>query len=322
MAEPTVIDGFVRALVATALAGVALPIVAVLERTRAQRIAGDGSLTVGPRGARTALATALKLLEKRAPRGPDADRLVSTFSPILALVPTLGVLSILPAGPADEPGSTLPLALALPLLATGAVALAGHGGGSRLALLSALRLVALRAAALVVVGLACVAAARSAGSVELADVARAQAAPLWWAVPRWGVLVSPTSFLACLLALAIHAQQVQRMRTEPSLAEPWFGDATGPVLLGYRVFESLDLLACAAILAVVFGGAWHVPGVTSDLGAVHVLTLALKTVGVLTLVVLLRNALPRLAHATAVRTLWLVLAPLALSGALIGALFD
>ena len=47
------------------------------------------------------------------------------------------------------------------------------------------------------------------------------------------------------------------------------------------------------------------------------LVLCAKAVVALFAIVLVRNALPQLSHATAVRAVWLVLAPLAVSGVLI-----
>lgn len=312
MSDPS--DALLRACATFALVGAALPVVAYVERFRGQRTA---TTTVGPRGARTALATAVKLLQKRAPRALEADRLVGNIAPVLALVPTVAVLAVLPVGPDDEPGSTLPLLLSLPLLATGAIALAGHSAQSPLALLSAVRLVALRAAALIVVALAALAPLRAAGTLSLAELARAQALPFFGALPRWGVLAAPTSFLAAVLALAVVAQHVQRTRAEASLTEPWFGDATGPVLLGHRIFESADLLAGAGVIATVFLGAWHVPFLALHDGPVALVALVVKVLGALLCIVAVRNVLPRLTHARAVRALWLALLPLALTGVVV-----
>lgn len=314
MLSETVLAGLVRAAATVVAALVALPLVAWLEGLRGRASTAGGP---GPRGAATAIATAIKLLEKRAPRTAGADRLVHTAAPLLALIPTLAVPAVIPLSPHDPVASTLPFALALPLLSTGAVALAGYAGGSRLAHLAGLRLVALRLSVLVVVAASATAAAHATGAVDLPSIVAAQARPLVGFVPRWTLLLAPTSFLAALVALAIHAQHVLRARTEPSLAEPWLGDATGPVLLGHRVFESLDLVAGACLLAVTFLGGWHIPGVEA---APTVATL-LKVLLALVAILVVRNNLPSLTHAVSLRVCWIVLLPLAVGGTVLLELF-
>ena len=79
------------------------------------------------------------------------------------------------------------------------------------------------------------------------------------------------------------------------------------MLLGHRVFESLDLVAGASILAVLFLGAWHVP----LLAVPEALVTVVKILVVLVAIVVVRNALPVLTPAVALRLCWIVLLPLA-----------
>lgn len=329
-------DGLLRALGTIIAALLAVPFVAWLEGLRGRASAAAGATTapgvvVGPRGAKTAWASAIKLLEKRAPRAADTDRLLHATAPILAVIPTLSVPAIIPLQRGDPVTASLPFVLGLSLLSTGAVALAGWGSGNRLAHLAALRLVALRLSVLVVVAASALAAARAAGTLDLGALVAAQAEPLvplggtsasatgplvgTAAVPRWSILLAPTAFFAALVALAMHAQVILRGRTEPTLAEPWFGGATGPVLLGHRVFESLDLLAGGCVLAVVFLGGWHVPLLAAS-GAPIVgpaVTIA-KVAIALIAIVAVRNALPTsLTPALAVRICFVGLLPLAIA---------
>lgn len=317
-----VAEGFLRAVGTVIAAVVALPFVAWVEglRGRASSPSLSPGVVNGPRGALTALATAIKLLEKRAPRALGADRLLHTTAPILALIPTLSVLAIIPLSPHDPVAATLPFALSLPLVSTGAVALAGYGGGSSLAHLAALRLVALRLSVLVVVAAASMSSAHAAGTVDLPSIVNAQAEPfaLPVPVPRWGAFLAPTSFLAALAGLAIHAQHVLRARTEPSLAEPWLGNAIGPVLLGHRVFESLDLVAGASLLAVIFLGGWHAPGVQLPFALASIIKVAIALIAI----VAARNMLPALTPAVSVRICWIVLLPLAVLGLVVLELFE
>ncbi|MBI1949139.1 MAG: NADH-quinone oxidoreductase subunit H [Deltaproteobacteria bacterium] len=303
--------GIVRGLGTFAVALVALPVVAWFEGLRGSRTeAAAGVVSRGPRGALTALATAIKLLEKRAPRTLDADRLLHAVAPVLGLVPTVAVIAVVPLTPGDPVAAPLPFVLALSLFSTGAIALAGVGGGNRLALHTALRLVALRLSVLVVVALGALGSALAAGSLGLPEILAAQARPLVGALPRWGAFLDAPGFAAAVLAFAIHAQRVVRARTVPSLSEPWHGEATGPVLLGHRMFESLDLLASAALIAVLFLGGSHLPWL-DDAGAV---VTVVKLAGALALIVAVRNLLPTLTPGVGVRLCWTALAPLAALG--------
>lgn len=304
-------DGLLRAVGTIVVALLALPFVAWLEGLRGRSAPGAlPGVVAGPRGASTAWATAIKLLEKRAPRTAGTDRLLHAAAPVLAVIPTLAVPAIMPLQRDDPVMATVPFILALSLLSTGAVALAGWGSGNRLAHLAALRLVALRSSVLIVIAASSLAMVRDAGSLDLGAVVETQARVLVGLVPRWGVLIAPTAFFAALVALAMHAQLMSRARSEPSLAEPWFGGATGPVLLGHRVFESLDLLAGACLLAVIFLGGWHLPlgELPGPLVTIGKVALALA------LIVGVRNALPTsLTTALAVRICFIGLLPLAMA---------
>jgi NADH-quinone oxidoreductase subunit H len=306
---------FTRAVLVVFGALLALPFVAWLEGLRGRA----GASVAGPRGARTALATALKLLEKRAPSSAGRDRFLHDIAPMLALVPTVAVPGLLPATPDDPLGVTLPVLLAFLLLATVATALAGFAGDNRLALLGTLRIVLLRVGVIVVIATAALGPAVLAGSSVVAQIVVREAVPLVGVLPSWGVFVSPLGALAACVALAIHAQGTSRARAEATLGEPWLAEASGPVLLGHRVFETLDLLAGAAVIAVVFLGGWHVPGLVEQGAhpAIAALASSCKTAIALAIVLGVRGLLPPLPWAVAVRLCWMVLLPLAGVGALL-----
>ncbi|MCC7070438.1 MAG: NADH-quinone oxidoreductase subunit H [Deltaproteobacteria bacterium] len=317
--DDAVVVGMVRGLGTFAVALIALPVVAWFEGLRGSRTeAASGTISRGPRGALTALATAIKLLEKRAPRTRATDRLLHAVAPVLGLIPTVATLAVVPLTTHDPVAATLPVPLALGLLSTGAVALAGVGGGNKLALHTALRLVVLRLSVFAVVAVGALGSALAAGSIDLTEILSAQARPLAGAVPRWGAFVDVLGFAATVLAYAMHAQRVVRARTVASLSEPWHGEATGPVLLGHRMFESLDLLSGAALIAVLFLGGSHVPGFGDAGAVVTVIKLALA----LALIVVVRNLLPVVTPGVGVRLCWTTLMPTAALGAVVAWLWS
>jgi NADH-quinone oxidoreductase subunit H len=308
-------EDLARAALVVATAFVALPLIAWLERA----LRPTPSAHRRRRSALHAFAVAVKLLEKRAAPAPGTDRTLHATAPLLALLPTMALLGLLPIVPAldDTPSFTGPavgglaLVLALFALTTLSVALAGIAGSNRLALLDALRFIALRGSVLVVVGTAALSLARSTESLDLFDIADAQRATLSLGIPAWGLARAPLAFLAAVVATALLSAQTARMRTEVSLLEPWLIEASGPVLLGHRVWISLDLFAQAALLSSLFLGAGHVPGVTTGAGVVGLAAAIAKALFMAGAIVVLGGALPPLRHGDAVRVCWTLLVPLA-----------
>lgn len=300
-----------------------LPAVSWLEQ-RVRRVgapAGRGPPTSG-----LSLASAIKLLARRTARPEGADRLLHVGAPALAVLPAAALLALLPletaAGGAAAHG-TLLLALSLPFVSTAAVALAGYAGNNRLALLGALRLVILRASVFVVVATGALGAARAARTLLLGDLVASQTRPLVGSLPALGAFVAPLGFLAAVMGLAVLSQHMSRSRAdhEIDLVDPYFVEASGPVLLGFRVFESLELFSGSAFLATLFlGGPW-LPGVVERDGATSIFVAAAVLVAkgllVTALVLAVRRALPPLDHARAVRLCWTLLAPIAAFGLLL-----
>jgi NADH:ubiquinone oxidoreductase subunit H len=297
-----------HALVTVAVALLALPLVALIDGIGAR--GGHG-------GALSAVANALRLLEKRAPVSSQADTLLHRLAPVLAIVPCVAGLAVLPTNNALGLTVTLPFALALPLVSTAAVAVAGVAGDNRLALLSALRLAFLRTAVVIVIAVAAIGPAWAAGSLDLDAIARGKDGA--GGILGSGAVIAPGALVAVLLAIAVLSQQVRRARTEPLLVEPWLAEAAGPVLLGHRVFEAVDLAWFAALVATLFLGGPELPGAAAAFSGGTVLVLKAIACGVVA--ALLRTLLPPLSNAQSLRLCLLVLVPLALSGVVTAALW-
>ena len=276
-------------------------------------------------------ATVLKLLGKRAALPAGGDAILYFLGPLLATLPLLLLLAALPLGPAlVTPSQTVFLAtlvdqgdvlMALSMLAlpTLAVVLSAWAGGNRLALLGGLRMALVRSGAVVVVALAALSVSRSAGTLNLSAVVLHQANRALGPLPALGVFSSPFGFACAAVAIGVLLQRMPRSRSDQQadLVEAYSSTAAGPVLLGHRVFEVLDVLALAALMVTLFFGGWTWPGLT-DATTTSSLALALaaasfagKTLLGVAALFLLRRALPPLRHDQAVRLLWTVLAPLA-----------
>lgn len=339
MTDEGVLLPFLRAALLLAVTLILYPPVAWLDRW-AQRSPGDP--TPLPLSPLLPIANVLKLLQKRAALSSSADRVVHVAAPLLALVPSLCALATLPLAPAlmttggasvrlgvARGEGTLPVALALMLLSTVGIAVAGWAGANRLALLGALRLVLLRTAALVVVAQGAAGVCLLHQTLSLDALVLEQARPVLGPLSGWGVLVNPVGFGCTIVALAVLGQRLVRSRPDEhaDLVEPYAAEAAGVTLLGHRFFEVVDLLASAGIVTTVFFGGWLIPGV--DLEGTTALPLegAALRVGVFVaklicsagIILAVRRSLPPLRHDQAQSLAWVLVvvagAALALSSA-------
>lgn len=273
------------------------------------------------------LARALKLLGKRSAPPPGADRPLHLLAPLLGIVLCLFSVALLPVTRqppmAVAPGATVLGSVALMLATTWTIAIACAAGNNRMALLGGLRLTALRAGALAAAALGVIAMARQIGSLSFVDVVALQQTPAFAFLPgrglmAWGIVLSPMGAGVCVIALSVVSQRMSPTRPDLALdlVDSYAAASAGPVLLAHRVFEIVELLAHAGLLATVaFGGfaapfeipaTWGVP--TQVL--VEVATLVVKTLFGCVLIISVRRLIPPLTMAQATRLSWLVLVPL------------
>lgn len=326
MSDDGLLLPLLRAALLFAVLLVLYPPVAWLDRW-ARRAPGDPTpLRLSPL---LHLANAVKLIQKRAALASSADRVVHVAGPWLSLLPSLFALATVPLAPALTTSTgeslrlgvargegTLPVALALLLVATAGIAFTGWAGANRLALLSALRLVQLRTAALVVVALGAAGVCLLHRTLSFEQLVLAQAGELLGPLPALGVLVNPVGFGCAVAALAVLGQRLARSRPDEhaDLVEPYAAEAAGVTLLGHRFFEVVDLLACAALVSTVFLGGWLLPGVddagTTALPLEPTVTRALVFFGKLlftsALILAVRRALPPLRHDQAQSLVWVL----------------
>lgn len=271
---------------------------------------------------------ATRLLRTRASLPAQTDRAVHLLAPVLGLCFGMCALASAPMFPSlrtkaggtvtllAQGASTLPLALALLLLASGAIAGAGWAGANRLALLGALRLSLARTSALLTLGLSSTAIAHWHGTWHLDELARSQTRPVFGPLPAYGVLVHPLGFLLSAVALAMVGRRSQRSRDgeHAELIDHYSAEASGPLLLAHRVFEHVEVLAVSALMTAVFLGGWHIPGVEEGTAtiftlvdaAARVLVFGGKMLAVIVMLHLWRRFLPPLRHDQSLLLGWLL----------------
>jgi NADH:ubiquinone oxidoreductase subunit H len=287
------------------------------------------------------IANALKLLTKRSALPGSADRWVHVVAPFFTLMPGMLALACLPLGPRFESGSGASwlgvtqgsgVSVAVPLgflmMSTFGIAAAGWAGANRLALLGALRLALLRTAALVVLALGALGVSLIHRTGELDALVLAQARDLMGDIPAHGAIINPVGFVCAIIALATLGQRMLRSRPDEraDLVEAYAAEASGPTLLGHRLFEVLELLVQAGLVATIFFGGWAVPGTDTDGSVVPMGTalgrlafLGAKTLVAAGLLLVVRRALPPLRHDQALSLVW-VLLPVTAAGLALSAI--
>jgi NADH:ubiquinone oxidoreductase subunit H len=309
---------------------VAFPIAAYLDRWASRPPGARVKIPLQPT---LPFANALKMIAKRAALPGRADRLLTWLTPPLAIFTSALALGAIPwAPPLATPEGTIPvdllagkapvaLLLALWSLASVGIVATGYAGANALALLGGLRVFIVRGLAIATVAIAVLGVALIDGATSVDDLIRAQA--LTWGdyVPRLGMLQNPVGFVCAIWALAVASLRMERSRPDEraDLIDPFAAESAGPLLFAQRLFETLELILTAAVIAACFLGGWSWLG---DAAMEPTLpSVALGRAGIfgarwlvaLLLLLAIRRALPRVRHDDAIRVLARLL-PVAAAG--------
>jgi NADH-quinone oxidoreductase subunit H len=308
---------------AFALGGPALLIVALL--------AGAGYIGVrlpnGPIGLRLAglfhsIADALKLFFKEDFVPPNADKLLHSLAPLVALIPALITFAVIPFGDslcfgdaraqafdvtqlADKvgrdgicPGYSVPLQVAdlnvgilyiFAVAGTGIIgsALAGWSSDNKWSLLGGLRAASQMVSYEVAMGLSLAGAFMVYGSPRLGDMAR------WQGENAWGIFVQPLAFFLFFAAAIAEQKRVpfDAPEGESEIIAGYFVEYSSFKFAMFYTGEYIEMITSSALLVTIFLGGWNLPflhrdGITVALGDATLFALPLGHVAVTLLQVL------------------------------------
>ena len=208
----------------------------------------------GPWGTLTSVADAIKTMFKEDLVPAEADRILFNLAPILIAAPALMVFSVIPFGVgtyvADLNVGVL-FIMAITSLTTLAVLTASWSSANRIAILSALRSVALLISYEIPMALAVVGVIMLAGSMSLGEIIQAQGVPF--------ILVQPLGFFVFFLAAMAEMARApfDLTEAESELAAGYLNDYASMKFGLFFLAEFMAEISTSAIITTLFLSGWR-----------------------------------------------------------------
>jgi len=207
----------------------------------------------GPFGILTSVADAIKTMFKEDVVPRDADSLLFNLAPVMIAAPALMVFSVIPIGAgtyiADLNVGVL-FIMAVTSLTTLSVLTAAWSSANRIAILSALRSVALLISYEIPMALALVGIIMLAGSMSLGQIVEAQGIPF--------IIVQPLAifvfFIAAMAEMARAPFDITEAESE--LAAGYLNDYASMKFGVFFLAEFMAEISTSAIVTVLFLGGW------------------------------------------------------------------
>ena len=296
----------------SALVGVNAIILVWLER----KVAGHmqfrlGPMEVGPHGLLQTLADGIKLVSKQFLMPKEADKPLFLMAPIVSLVPIFVAMMPLPLGKtvqAWELNIGLLLVIALGLLNTLGILLAGWGSNNKYALLGGSRAVAQILAYKIPLLLCVLTIIMMAGSFSLREIALAQR-------HGWYVFTQPILFIIYIIAITLETNRSPFDFSEAE-SELVAGFHTEYSAMGFSLFflaEYSYMFIASALASILFLGGWQGPLLPGPVWSL------IKLYSIVFLLMWFRWTFPRLRIDQMLAFGWKILLPLALINFLVTA---
>jgi NADH-quinone oxidoreductase subunit H len=223
------------------------------------------------------LADPIKMIFKEDYVPPGGDRLLHTAAPFAALFFALMSFAAIPFGDTIQiAGRTIDLQV-LPLnvgllfvfammsLGIYGVFFAGFSSDNKFAFLGGLRASSQMISYEITMGATLVGLLMIFGSLDLADINRAQGGLLWGWLPKWGIVMQPLGFL-----LFITAGMAETKRIPFDLPEGeseiigYFTEYSSLKVGSFMMTDFVETILIAALITTLFFGGWQVPYLQSD----------------------------------------------------------
>ncbi|MBI4785559.1 MAG: NADH-quinone oxidoreductase subunit NuoH [Chloroflexi bacterium] len=271
-----------------------------------------GPNRLGPGGFFIIFADMIKMLTKEDIVPFNADRLVHTLAPILAMVPITLILAVIPWGRAMTPVDLnigVLYVIALSSLGTVAIFMAGWGSNNKFALIGGMRAVAQILSYEVPQVLTIVVVVLMAGSLSLVKIVEAQGG---WNGFRWFLFAFPVGPIAFIIFLISAVAEVNRTpfdlpEGESEIVAGHMTEYSGMKWGLFYMAEYLNLFVVSAIGATLFLGGWQGPILPPWIWFFA------KTFALVFLAMWVRGTFPRLRMDQLMKFAWQVLVPVSLA---------
>jgi NADH-quinone oxidoreductase subunit H len=252
------------------------------------------------------IADGIKFVQKEEVVPDQADKPIFRLAPIVALLPYLVILLVIPIGPgvvAQKLDIGLFFVLAVLGLGVVAVLMAAWSSGSKYSLLGGLRAAAQLLGYELPLVLSAASVAMAAGTLSLSGIVEA------WR-PWWLIWQLPALFVFFLAGLAeLRRPPFDAPVADAELVFGYMTEYTGLRFAFFLLAEYVGIVVVSALVTVLFLGGWKGPFADEHLGWLWTLV---KVLAVSFVIIWLRVANPRLREDQIQKLCWLVLVPLAL----------
>jgi NADH-quinone oxidoreductase subunit H len=269
-----------------------------------------GPYHTGPFGLLQTFADAIKLLSKEDIRATLTDAPFFLAAPAIVFSPMLASFVVLPFGP-DFVGANLNVGL-LYLTTLGSMTvlgfvIAGWASNNKYSLMGGLRSAGQLISYEVPQILALVTVVLYVGSLSMVDITNSQPGPLV------NVLILPMAFVTYLIAALAETNRnpFDLPEAESELVAGFLTEYSGMRWGIFFLAEYGEVTVVSAIMATLWFGGWHGPGVDA-LPILGIIWFTLKTYVFVLLFMWIRATLPRLRIDQLMGFCWKVLIPLAL----------
>ncbi len=275
---------------------------------------------------------------------PDgANKVLHTLAPVIALVPAILTFAVIPfGGQYNLFGKEVNLVIsdldvgllfvfAIASLATYGYVVAGWSSNNNWSLLGSMRTASQMVSYEVVLGLTIIGVLMVYGSMQLTQIGAAQ--ENFW---RWGFFLQPLGFIMFLTASIAENKRMpfDNPEAESELVAGYFTEYSGLKFGMFFMAEFIEIVTIAAIVTILFFGAWHIPFVTTAtllsifdflgttgsnlvLMVIHVGVFFTKVLIFIFIQMTIRWTLPRFRYDQIMKLGWKILLPLSLANILV-----
>jgi len=263
----------------------------------------------------------IKFIQKEDLMPDDADKRVFALAPLLVLISTFLVFTVLPAGPRlviENLDVGIFFALAVSSVSVIGVLMAGWASSNKYAMLGALRAAGQLIAYELPLVLAVVGVVVQAGTMSLQGIVGAQAGGEifgWGGIGNPFILTQIVGFTIFLIAAQAELTQTpfDMPVAESELVAGYMVEYTGFRFLFFFMGEFGTAFALAGIASTLFLGGWYVPGVEGTMADVlGPLVLFAKIMAVSFLIFWVRFTYPRFREDQLQSLAWKFLIPISL----------